>query len=125
MPRRSAASLAVTPASFLQPPPSPIQPPASLSEPARAVFLEIAGSVEPEHFQACDIHLLSAYATAVVLAETAEPRLINPDGTPNSRWLAAWREASRTMKDLSLRLRISPQARREKAQKPRTLTWSK
>jgi len=103
--------------------PVPVQPPPSLSEPARRVFLDLVSSVDPAHFQQSDVGLLCQYCEAQVMAERAAAELSKGEGPPNTRWLAAWREGTRTMKDLALRLRLSPQSRREKAKVERPLTW--
>src|SRR5262249_11283612 len=58
-----------------------------------------------------------------VMAERAAAELQRGEGPPNARWLAAWRQGTKTMKDLALRLRLSPQSRREKAKVERPLTW--
>jgi len=121
MPRRSKAELAM--ASVIQPhAPTPVQPPASLSEPARKAFVELVTDCAPDHFEASDVTLLARYANAVVFTEQAEARLqANPDDT---KALALWEKATRTMSGLALRLRLGPQSRREKAKTPRgPLTW--
>ena len=99
-----------------------VQPPASLSEPAKAVFLDLVASCDPEHFEDSDVTLLARYANAVVFTEQAEARLqADPDDT---KALALWEKATRTMSGLALRLRLGPQSRREKAKAPRgPLTW--
>jgi len=56
------------------------------------------------------------------MAERAAAELQRGEGPPNARWLAAWRQGTRTMKDLALRLRLSPQSRREKAKVERPHT---
>ena len=103
--------------------PVPVQPPATLSEAARKVFLDLVSSVDPAHFEQSDVGLLCQYCEAQVMAERAAAELQRGEGPPNARWLAAWREGTRTMKDLALRLRLSPQSRREKAKVERPLTW--
>jgi phage terminase small subunit len=122
MPRKSAAARAVAPAFAREP--VTIQPPATLSEPARKVFVDLVSSCDPRHFEVSDTGLLCQYCEAQVMAERAAAELQKGEGPPNARWLAAWREGTRTMKDLALRLRLSPQSRREKAKVPeRPLTW--
>jgi hypothetical protein len=68
-----------------------------------------------------DAHLLAQYAEAIVLAERASAELHT--GT-DAKWLLLWEKSTRVMTALSMRLRLSPQARREQARAPRTLTWS-
>jgi hypothetical protein len=102
--------------------PIPIQPPNSLSEPARAAFVALVSNHAPDHFEGGDVTLLARYANATVFSEVAEARLVaNPDDT---RALALWEKSTRTMSALALRLRISPQARRERAKIDRPLTWA-
>jgi hypothetical protein len=47
----------------------PIAPPASLSEPARAVFLDLVAAHEPEHFEPGDVTLLAQYCEASAFVE--------------------------------------------------------
>jgi phage terminase small subunit len=119
MPRRSASSLSVMPAFTLTPP--VLKPPPRLSPEAQAVFSLIVASCDVDHFQPADAYLLAQYTEAIVMAEEAATELHKDvDG----KWLLLWEKATRTMVALSMRLRLSPQARREKAQTPRKLTWS-
>ena len=107
MPRKSAASLAVTSVNRL---PSRLKPPATLSELARAEFLRIVTAESPTHFKKSDLSLLCRYCEGAALAERAEVH-VRDESPPSARWLAAWREGTRVMKDLALRLRLSPQSR--------------
>jgi phage terminase small subunit len=98
-----------------------VQAPPNLSEPARRVFEQLASSVDREHFFFSDVPLLAQYAEAIVLAEhsAAELRV-----SPTQQALALWEKATRVMVALSMRLRLSPQARREKARaQPRQVEW--
>jgi hypothetical protein len=119
MPRISAAARAVAP---VPPESAPIRPPATLSEPAKAVFVAIVADCGSGHFVPSDAPLLAQYAVAIALAERAEGHL--SEDPPNAHWLAVWKESVRTMRDLALRLRLSPQARRERAKVSKPLTWS-
>jgi len=102
--------------------PIPVQPPTGLSEPARAAFIALVRECPPDHFEQSDVSLIARYAVASVLAEGAEARLaIDPNDT---KALAVWEKAVRTMSALALRLRLGPQSRREKAKVQRPLTWS-
>jgi len=79
------------------------------------------GDCAPDHFEASDVTLVARYANATVFSEQAEARLaVNPDDT---KALALWEKATRAMSALSLRLRISPQSRRERAKNHRRMTW--
>jgi hypothetical protein len=72
-------------------------------------------------FEASDTSLIARYAVASVLAEGAETKLqADPADT---KALAVWEKAVRTMSALALRLRLGPQSRREKAKVDRPLTW--
>jgi phage terminase small subunit len=108
MPRKSAAELAAP--AVVTGLPKRLKPPETLSEGARAEFLRVVSAEKVDHFRKSDLSLLGAYCESAALAELAikEARRESP---PNARWIAAWREATRTMKDLTLRLRISPQSR--------------
>jgi phage terminase small subunit len=100
----------------------PIQPPTGLSEAARAAFIALVTSCAPDHFEPSDVSLITRYAVASVLAEGAETTLQADPG--NTKALAVWEKAVRTMSALALRLRLGPQSRREKAKVQRPLTWS-
>ena len=100
--------------------PVPVQPPASLSEPAKAVFLDLVSTCDPEHFEASDVTLLGQYCEASALAARSASALQAGDVSQ----LAIWEKATRTMSGLALRLRLGPQSRREKAKTPQgPLTW--
>jgi hypothetical protein len=57
MPRKSAAARAIEPL-IVPTEPTPVQAPASLSEAAKAVFLDLVSTCDPEHFEASDVTLL-------------------------------------------------------------------
>src|SRR5262249_19831664 len=102
MPRTPAAAFSVVP---VAPTSRRLKPPNSIGEGARAEFLRIVMAERVDHFRPSDLSLLCQYCEASALAERAikEAMLESP---PNQLWLAAWREATRTMKDLALRLRL-------------------
>jgi phage terminase small subunit len=108
MPRRAAADHVVRP--IVSALPKRLKPPETLSEGARAEFGRVVTAEKADHFRRSDLSMLCQYCESAALAEVAikEARRESP---PNARWLAAWREATRTMKDLALRLRLSPQSR--------------
>jgi hypothetical protein len=121
MPRRSKADLSV--AVPQAPAPIGVRPPTTLSEPARRVFEELVASTDHAHFVPSDVPLLAQYAEAITLAERSAAELQGSSGDPKA--LALWEKATRAMTALSMRLRLSPQARREKAlAEPRRLDWS-
>lgn len=119
--RVPAAAMAVSPA--FSPTETWLDTPESLSEPAKRVFSDLVASCDAKHFEASDIGLLAQYCEAQVMAERAAAQL-QTAGTPETKWLALWEKSTRTMSGLALRLRLSPQARREKAQAPRQFDWS-
>ena len=94
--------------------PPQLQPPASLSDAERAVFIDIASSVDRRHFQPADWPLLVRYCEATVLAEQAAKELREGgavlDGRTNP-WITVQEKAVRALVALSGRLRLSPQAR--------------
>jgi phage terminase small subunit len=119
--RKSAASLAITP--VFEHKAVPVQSPPTLSEPARAVFLDLVGSCNPEHFEKSDIGLLCQYCEAQSMAERAAAELQNGTGEAPEWALKLWEKANKVMSGLALRLRLGPQSRRERAQVKRALTW--
>lgn len=119
MPRKAADALVV-------PIPSPkrLPPPPGLSEGAKAEFLRIILCEKPEHFRTSDLSLLVQYCEAAALADRAM-REMQGDGAPE-RWLTVWEKSARMMKDLALRLRLSPQARQPnnpRAVRPRPVSY--
>ena len=121
MPRKSAAERAMGPL-IAHVEPVPIQPPTTLSEPARAAFIGLVAQCPPDHFEQSDVSLIARYAVASVLAEGAEGTLLADPG--NTKALAVWEKSVRTMSALSLRLRLGPQSRHERAKVQRPLTWA-
>jgi phage terminase small subunit len=121
--RKSAASLAIAPATNGSSRPLPEE----LSEAELIVFRSIKAAAPPDHFEASDQPLLTEYCTAVVQARRAAAMLRRDgdvvDGKP-SPWLTVQEKSVRAMTALSLRLRLSPQARREKMKTERPVTWS-
>jgi hypothetical protein len=92
-----------------------LEPPASLSDPERVVFANLVASCDPDHFRLSDAPLLCRYAEAVVLAEKAAEELrrrgaVMKDGRV-SAWITVQEKAVRALVSLSMRLRVSPQAR--------------
>jgi phage terminase small subunit len=111
MPRKSAASLSVV---RLDGRPGRLRPPASLSEDERVVFLDLVTACKPEHFTASDLPLLCRYCEAAVLGEQAAVHLRTDGAVIAGRvspWLTVSEKAVKAMVSLSMRLRLSPQAR--------------
>jgi hypothetical protein len=109
MPRKSAASQVIQ----LDTRHDRLRPPADLPPPERELFASIVSSCKPGHFQASDAPLLSQYVANVVLneraaAELREAPIIDGKASP---WLVVAEKSHRAVVALSLRLRLSPQAR--------------
>jgi phage terminase small subunit len=110
LPRKSAAALAITPPA---PRATRLRPPPSLAEPEASLFREIVANCAADHFRRSDLPLLCRYCEASILAERAAQQLREApviDGKP-SPWLPLREKATREMIALSMRLRLSPQAR--------------
>jgi hypothetical protein len=111
MPRKSAASLAVVrPEGRLD----RLRPPADLGEAEQQVWRTITQACDPQHFQASDAPLLRRYVENVMLAGRAAEALATEGPVINGRlssWLTVAEKADRALVALSMRLRISPQAR--------------
>lgn len=111
MPRRSAAELAIVPLGHR---PARLAPPATLSARERAIFLDLVATMDAKHFRQCDLPLLARYCEAIALAEEAARELRDGgavlDGKP-SPWITVQEKSVRAMVALTLRLRLSPQAR--------------
>ena len=118
--RISAAERATQPVTTLEPQPS--QPPASLSPAAQEVFQLIVNDCSEDHFRESDWPILEQFCEASALASLAIKNL-QADPT-NAKWLAVWIQSTKVLGSLSLRLRISPQARRERAVAQKPLDWS-
>jgi hypothetical protein len=112
MPRKSAAELSVV--TGIGSRASRLRPPATLSEPERTAFIEIVDSCAAGHFVHSDMPLLCRYAEASVLAEQAARELRQGGAVINGRpspWLTVQERCVRAMVALTMRLRLSPQAR--------------
>jgi P27 family predicted phage terminase small subunit len=111
MPRRSAADLAVVrPAGGF----TRLRPPAELGKEEQAVWRQVVLACDPKHFQQSDAPLLVRYCENVVLARRAAAALEREGAVLAGRvnpWLTVAEKADRALVALSMRLRISPQAR--------------
>ena len=98
-----------------------LRPPADLDHGVKRVFTGIVAACPPDHFVASDTPLLIEYVRAVTMAERASVALRNDgpvlDGRP-SPWITIQEKQVRAMTALSMRLRLSPQAR----MRPETLS---
>jgi phage terminase small subunit len=111
MPRRSSADLAVVrPSGGL----TRLRPPAELGKDEAEVWRHIVLSCDQKHFQRSDAPLLVRYCQNVVLGRRAAAALTTEGavigGRPNP-WLVVAEKCDRALVALSMRLRISPQAR--------------
>jgi phage terminase small subunit len=109
--------------------PIPTMPPAApagLSVEEERILQQLLASVDTGHFTSSDMPLLVAYCQAVgqhdraVQAIRREGDVVNGKANP---WVVVLEKAQRAMVALSMRLRLSPQARREKAQLPHHPVW--
>jgi phage terminase small subunit len=85
-----------------------------MRQPVRDVFVDLVASCKPGHFQTCDMILLVRYCEAAVVAAQAEQCLAAEGAVVNGKvnpWAIVLEKATRTLTALSMRLRVSPQAR--------------
>ena len=111
MPRRSSADLAVMRPSggFTR-----LRPPAELGAAEAEVWRHIVLCCDQKHFQQSDTPLLTRYVQNVVLGRRAAAALAAEGpviGGRPSPWLVVAEKVDRALVALSMRLRISPQAR--------------
>ena len=111
MPRRSSADLAVLrpDGGFAR-----LRPPGDLGEEEREVWAQVVGACDAKHFQKSDTPLLVRYVQNVVLARRAAAALTAEGAVVAMRvnpWLTVAEKVDRALVALSMRLRISPQAR--------------
>ncbi len=113
MPRQSSAALSTLTAFNPAGTAARLSPPAELSESERRAFLDIVLATKSSHFEVSDLPLLCAYVRAVLVerqaaTELARAPVIDGDVSP---WLRVHSAAIKNMLGLSMRLRLSPQAR--------------
>jgi hypothetical protein len=117
--RQSYATIDVTPFG----PEGRPRPPKSLGELEKRAFLDLISKVPAGQFRASDISLICRWAEVTVMAEQAAGELaaggmVTADGKV-SPWFAIHERCTKSLVALALRLRLSPQARADKA--PKTL----
>ncbi|WP_177243499.1 P27 family phage terminase small subunit [Bradyrhizobium sp. Gha] len=91
-----------------------LRPPPTLNETERTIFIEIINSTNPQHFVRSDLPLLVRYCEAHALCEQAANELKAGGAVIGGRpspWLAVAEKSNRNVVALSMRLRLSPQAR--------------
>jgi hypothetical protein len=96
-----------------------LAPPASLGEGERKAFLDLVLACPSEQFTPADLPLLCAWAETVALRERMATRMavegeLDEKGKPSGAF-TIHKEATKTLNALALRLRVSPQARMQKA----------
>jgi hypothetical protein len=106
MPRKSAA--AANFAAIPGTPPPRLRPPAELSAEERKIFTDLVAASKPTHFQPSDAPLLVAYVRSIAMERSAAKAI---HAGKDRQALSRWTQATKTMYALSLRLRLSPQAR--------------
>ena len=115
----------------LRPPaPAPAEPD-GLSDRERQIFTDLVRACDAEHFAESDVPLLVAYCQAVAQHERAVEALRREGDVIKtatgrlciSPWITVQEKSSREMVALSMRLRLSPQARYERAKSPGRLDW--
>jgi phage terminase small subunit len=100
--------------------------PAGLSTEEEAVFRHLLAAVDPGHFILSDMPLLIGYTQAIAMHDRATKALRREGDVVNGKvnpWVVVLEKSQRAMVALSMRLRLSPQARRERAQLPQPRTW--
>src|SRR5262245_13492710 len=97
--RPSAAALA---AIVPHPRAKRLQPPPDLDANAAAIFRELVAACRPDHFAACDAHLLGVYASALLISRRSagDPALVQ-----------TWEKATRLVAQLAPKLRLCPSSR--------------
>jgi len=106
-----------------------LKPPDYLGDLEKQVFRTLVAQCPADQFRKSDTGLLARWAELSVMAEQAACEMtmhgrVTPDGRV-SPWLRTYMQATKHLSGLALRLRISPQARANKAPKslPRELSF--
>ena len=93
-----------------------LRPPPELGEAEREIWVSIVAACGAKHFERSDNPLLVRYCQNVVLARQAAAALTREGaiiGGRPSPWLIVAEKCDRALVALAMRLRLSPQARRE------------
>jgi hypothetical protein len=91
--------------------PERLKPPDDLDGETRTIFLDLVLAASPTHFEPVDRPLLCAYCRAAALERQASAAIAENIAAATPSLLAVQAQATKTMHDLSMRLRLSPQAR--------------
>ena len=97
-----------------------LRPPKNLRGREREIFIDLVTSVDSRHFRRSDMQLLLRYVEACALCEQAAGELAATGvvvGGKVSPWFTIYAAACKSITALSLRLRLGPQARQERAHK--------
>jgi phage terminase small subunit len=97
-----------------------LQPPACLGGAERKVFVDLIAATPLGQFEPSDLPLIARWCEATVMAERAAEELRAHGmvkGDKVSAWFTIHQAACKTLKDLALRLKLSPQSRHHKAPK--------
>jgi phage terminase small subunit len=109
MPRISAAARSAV---IAEPP--RLRAPKSLSETERAIFAAVVKACDATHFRQSDLPLLCRFCELTALAEQAASELRQHGAVISGRaspWIVVQEKCVRGLVALSMRLRLSPQAR--------------
>ena len=98
-----------------------LKPPDHLGPAATRIFRDLVARVPAGQFKPSDLSLVCRWCEWTAIAdragaEMATSDLVTPDGQP-SPWIAIAERASKQLVALSLRLRLGPQSRANKAPK--------
>jgi phage terminase small subunit len=97
-----------------------LRPPASLGQLEKQAFLDLISRVPAGQFRESDLPLLCRWCEASVMAEQAAGELAAGGMVVDGRvspWFGIHERATKSLVALALRLRLSPQARADKAPK--------
>ena len=110
MPRKSSAELSVISIDARE---SRLRPPEALGERERQLFVDLVAGSKASHFQATDLPLFPGILNCL-LPKTAAGHLRDEGpviGGRTSPWVNVLEKATKGLVALSMRLRLSPQAR--------------
>jgi len=97
-----------------------LKPPDSLGPAEKRVFWSLTTQVPAAQFQPADLPLICRWCELTVLADRAAAEMATGNLVENglpSPWIAIHEKATKQLIALSLRLRLSPQSRMDKAPK--------
>jgi phage terminase small subunit len=96
-----------------------LRPPEHLGQIEKQAFIDLVARVPAAQFVEADLPLICRWCECQVMAERAAAELQQSmvKGDKVSPWFTIHQQATKTLKDLSLRLRLAPQSRLQKAPK--------